>query len=270
MTGKRPGENIPAELTEFMPGPCGAGYADSRYLQYRINEKIMDPQTLPVEVQNVYNKIKNQYKVGFEPLQLGDVRLNLLTVSDLEQLLEGKDALQDVSNFPFWVKLWESAIVLAQFLANQQYGDGTTMLELGAGLGAPGLAAAAAGCSVTLTDYEELILDFERVSAAASGLDKVEFAMLDWKNPPEMKRYDIIVGAEILFREEFFEPLLNVMRKTLKPDGVIYLAHDSKRQSLKPFLQMAEAEYAIAASKRTLKSLEEDKVILLNRLTPRK
>lgn len=230
----------------------------------------MDPQTLPAAEQDLYRTIKEQYTVGFEPLSFGGIRLNLLAVNDLEQLLEGKDALKNVADFPFWVKLWEAAIVMGQFLAGQKYGEDASLLELGAGLGVPGLAAAAAGCSVTLSDYEDLILDFERVSAAASGLDNVEFAMLDWKNPPEMKQYDIIVGAEILFREEFFEPLLHVMRKMLKPDGVIYLAHDIKRQSLKPFLELAEAEYTIAASKKTLKSLEEDKVILLNRLTPRK
>lgn len=230
----------------------------------------MDPQTLPATEQAIYKKIADQYKVGFEPLQLGDIRLNLLAIKDLEQLLEGKNALKDVSNFPFWVKLWESAIVLAQLLVGQKYDGNTRMLELGAGLGVPGLAAAAAGCSVTLSDYEELILDFERVNAAASGLDNVSFEMLDWLNPPEMEQYDIIVGAEILFREEFFSPLLNIMRKALKPEGVIYLAHDVKRKSLKPFLQMAEAEYNIAVSKRTLKSLEEDKEILLNRLTPKK
>ncbi|NOX80758.1 MAG: methyltransferase domain-containing protein, partial [Deltaproteobacteria bacterium] len=154
-------------------------------------------------------------------------------------------------------------------LTGQELETGTTMLELGAGLGAPGLAAAAAGCTVTLSDYEERILDFERVSAAASKLDNVGFEMLDWKNPPDLPRFDIVAGAEILFREEFFAPLLDVLRRTLKPDGVVYLAHDAKRNSLKPFLEMAEAEYKISASKRTLKSLDEDKVIVLNRLIPR-
>ncbi len=230
----------------------------------------MDPQTLPAGAQELYQKIKKEYQIGFEPLQFGDTRLNLLTVSDLEALLDGKDALKNVSDFPFWVKLWEAAIVLAQFLGAQNFEKGTQLLELGAGLGAPGLAAAASGCDVTLSDYEELILDFERVSAAASKLDNVDCMMLDWKNPPDMKRYDIIVGAEILFREEFFEPLLDVMRKTLKPDGVIYLAHDIRRKSLQPFLEMAQEEYNIAASKKTLRSLEEDKVVIMNRLVPKK
>jgi len=229
----------------------------------------MDPQTLPAPEKELYGKIRQQYKVGFEPLQVGEVRLNLLTITDLEPLLEGRDPLKNPSEFPFWVRLWEAAIVLAQYLAGQKHAPGTRLLELGAGLGAPGLAAAAAGCSVTLTDYEQHILDFERISAAASRLEDVRFDILDWKNPPEMERYDIVTGAEILFREEFFEPLLEVMRRALKPGGVIYLAHDIRRQSLKPFLQMAEAEYSIAASKRTLKSYDDDKVILLNRLTPK-
>lgn len=229
----------------------------------------MDPQTLPAAAQAVYQKIKKEYRVAFEPLELGPVRLNLLKVTDLEPLLTGKDPLKDPSTFPFWVKLWEAAIVLAQYLAAQKFAPGTRLLELGAGLGAPGLAAAAAGCSVTLTDYEEQILDFERVSAAASKVRDVTCEMLDWKNPPPMERFDIIVGAEILFREEFFAPLLQVIRGALKPGGVVYLAHDIRRQSLRPFLEMAEAEYAIAASKRTLRSLDEDREILLNRLTPR-
>lgn len=154
-------------------------------------------------------------------------------------------------------------------MVNLRPAPGTTVLELGAGLGAPGLTAAALGCAVTLTDYEEIILDFEKVSAAASKLDQVRFSLLDWLNPPEMERYDIILGAEVLFRDEFFQPLLSVLRRALKPNGAIYLAHDIKRKSVPPFLQLAEKEYAISASKRVLRSLEQDKEILLTRLTPR-
>jgi predicted nicotinamide N-methyase len=228
----------------------------------------MDPQTLPAEEQALYQKIRKEYQVAFEPLAVGPVRLNLLTVTDLEPLLEGKDPLKDPTTFPFWVKLWEAAIVLARYLALQKFAPGTRLLELGAGLGAPGLAAAAVGCEVTLSDYEETILEFERVSAAASKVH-VACRLLDWKNPPAMDRYDVIVGAEILFREEFFAPLLQVIRAALKPGGVVYLAHDARRQSLRPFLEMAADEYAIAASKNTLRSLDEDRVILLNRLTPK-
>jgi methylase of polypeptide subunit release factors len=66
------------------------------------------------------------------------------------------------------------------------YPPGQPCWSLGAGLGAPGLTAAAAGFQVTLTDYEEMILDFQRISAAASKLDTVQFSLLDWLDPPEM------------------------------------------------------------------------------------
>lgn len=232
----------------------------------------MDPQTLPAEEQAVYQRIKKEYNVAFEPLQLGDYRLNLLRATDLEQILDGKDPLKNPSEFPFWVKLWESSIVLGKLLVDTPHAKGTSVLELGAGMGVPGLAAAAAGYQVTLTDYEEHILDFERVSAAASGLpaDSVRFELLDWLKPPAMERYDVVVGAEVLFREEFFQPLLGVIKKSLKPGGVVYLAHDIGRKSVKPFLEMAQRDYAISASKRRLKSLDQDKEILLTRLVPKK
>jgi 2-polyprenyl-3-methyl-5-hydroxy-6-metoxy-1,4-benzoquinol methylase len=230
----------------------------------------MDPQTLPADSQELYRQIKKQYKVGFESLKLNDdLKLYLLKITDLEQVLAGKDPLKNPSEFPFWIRLWEAAIVLSRFMVTLAPAPGSTVLELGAGLGAPGLTAAALGCSVTLSDYEEMILNFEQVSAAASGLDNVRFEILDWLDPPEIERYDIILGAEILFREEFFEPLLDIIRHTLKPDGTVYMAHDSKRKSVQPFLKKAEKEYNIAASRRLLKSLDEDKEILLTRLTPR-
>ena len=229
----------------------------------------MDPHFLPAEALALYNTIKDRYQVAFEPFRVRDHQLQLLKITDLEQILEGKDPLKDVSSFPFWIRLWEAAIVLSEFIAGQPPKNQTTLLELGAGLGAPGLVAAAAGYQVTLSDYEQLILDFERINAAASRLENVSFTMLDWLKPPEMERYDVIIGAEILFREEFFQPLLGVLRRALKPDGVVYLAHDVQRRSLQPFLTVAEKEYTIAATRKRLKSLAGDKHIILTRLRPR-
>ena len=230
----------------------------------------MDPQTLSPEAQALYQKVKKQYKVAFEPLKVQGHLLNILKVTDLEQVLAGKDPLKDASSFPFWIKIWEASLVLADLLASLPDRKDKTLLELGAGLGVPGLTAAAAGFQVTLSDYEELILDFERINAAASNLSELSFSLLDWKNPPAMQQFDILAGAEILFREEFFEPLLQVMAKSIKPDGVIYLSHDIRRKSLQPFLHLAERDYHIAATQRRLQSHEDEKTIVLTRLKPRR
>lgn len=234
-----------------------------------LKELPMDLQTLPAEARALYEDIRARCRTRFEPFTVGPQRLNILRMTDLEEILDGGNPLADVSAFPFWVKIWEASLVLADLLVRLPEARDKTLLELGAGLAVPGLAAAKAGMRVSLSDYQDRILDFQRVSAAASGVS-ADFLLLDWKNPPEeLPRFDILAGAEILFREEFFEPLLRIMERALKPEGVVYLAHDERRMSLHPFLKLAEPDYHIAVSKKRLKCLEKDAFVLLARLTPR-
>ena len=160
-------------------------------------------------------------------------------------------------------------MVLADLVAATPPKPGQTLLELGAGMASPGLAAAAAGYQVTLSDYEPFILDFQRVSAAASNLKGIEFKLIDWTKPPALKPFDTIIGAEILFREEFFEPLLQVFRKLLAPGGSILLAHDIRRKSVPLFLNRAAEEYKIGVMQRRIKTPDEEITILVNRLVPK-
>lgn len=230
----------------------------------------MDVTSLPEKAQKVLKRIRKKYKVGFEPLRVRDIELKLLQVTDLEHLLAGKDPFADVSNFPFWVKLWEASLLLADVIASTPAKKGMSLLELGAGLGAPGLVAAAKGYKVTLSDYEPHILDFQRVSAAANGLDGIDFRIIDWKEPKEMPQFDRIIGAEILFRDEFFDPLLKVFNRYLAPDGEIYIAHDARRKSVPQFLSLAAKEYNVAVSPRKMRSDDQEITILINRLIRKK
>ncbi len=221
---------------------------------------------MPAEELALYTSLRKQLKLAFEPLKVQDYRLNLLKCTDLEQILEGKDPLKDVSAFPLWIRLWEAAIVLANYFAGQKPQPGTSLLELGAGLGASGLVAAAAGYEVTLTDFEERIQQFQRINAAASNLSGVRFEFLDWFKPSDIGQYDVIAGSEILYRDEFFEPLIHIFKTALRPGGVIVLSHDAGRRNIAPFFELAQQDFRISVVKRTLKSLEGDKVILLARL----
>ncbi len=135
----------------------------------------MNANDLPGKAAEIYKKIRRKHKVAFETLKLNDKEIKILQVTDLESLLAGKDPFKDVSEFPFWVRLWEASLILSHVVAALPPGNGTKFLELGAGLGAPGLTAAACGYDVTLSDYEKHILDFQRVSAAANGFDNVDF-----------------------------------------------------------------------------------------------
>jgi predicted nicotinamide N-methyase len=228
----------------------------------------MDIRTLPDEERKIYNKIRKKYKLTFDRLKIGERTIRLLKIADLEEFLDGKDPFANVSEFPFWIRLWDSAMILSYVLAGQKNCAGRTLLELGAGLGAPGLAAAASGFEVTISDYEDIIMDFQKVSAAASGLSGIRFAHLDWLDPGEIGSFDVLAGAEILFREEFFQPLLNVFKTCLNPGGEIYLAHDARRQSLPRFLELAKNNFEIGTKKQVIKKADGEIAIIINRLRP--
>jgi len=226
----------------------------------------MDIRTLPEHERQIYNNIREKYSLTFDSLKVSGNTVRILKVADLEEFLDGKDPLADVSEFPFWIRLWDAAMILSYVLGAQTETKGKRLLELGAGLGAPGLAAAAAGFDVTLSDYEDIIMDFQKVSAAASGLTNVEFSHLDWLTPPEIEPFDVLAGAEILFRDEFFEPLLNIFKTCLKPDGLIYLAHDSKRQSLGKFLKIAQADFDISLKEQSFIRDGQKVTVIVNSL----
>jgi predicted nicotinamide N-methyase len=230
----------------------------------------MDIHTLPESERQIYNRIKSKYKLTFDRFEVGEKRFRLLKIADLEEFLDGKDPFANVSEFPFWIRLWDAAMVLAYVLGSQRDTEGKRLLELGAGLGAPGLAAAAAGYTVTLSDYEDIIMDFQRVSAAASGLKEIDFVHLDWLQPQTLAPFDVLVGAEILFRDTFFQPLLDIFSTLLKPDGTIFLAHDATRQSLPKFLKLADKDFDIAFKKQTIKRDGKERTIIVNRLRHKK
>lgn len=226
----------------------------------------MDIQNLPAQERQIYDRIRAKYRLTFDRLKIGGNNLRLLKIADLAEFLDGKDPFANVSEFPFWVRLWDAAMVLAYVLGSQKDVAGKQLLELGAGLGAPGLAAAAAGYQVTISDYEDIIMDFQRVSAAASGLKGINFIHLDWLAPPDLGRFDVLVGAEILFRESFFMPLLRIFKQYLQKDGMIFLAHDATRQSLPKFLQIAQQDFDISLKKQTITRDGKERTIILNRL----
>ena len=91
------------------------------------------------------------------------------------------------------------------------------MLELGSGCGLPGLAAWRAGASaVWLTDLPENVARLREVTQhnhGASGCVRVE--PLDWTQPlpPAIvqTRFDLVLGADIVFWPALFDPLLTVL-----------------------------------------------------------
>jgi ribosomal protein L11 methylase PrmA len=125
---------------------------------------------------------------------------------------------------PYGLELWPASLMLAEAILCGERGDGRTALELGCGVGLVSIAATLAGWHVHATDHDPMALRFAQANAERNGVTVREFGRLDWRNPPEGRRYDRIFGADILYQLIDHEPILSCIGRLLAPDGTAMLA----------------------------------------------
>lgn len=213
----------------------------------------------------------NKLQLDASPIRIGDNTLDLLTVTNIEPLLlelEKKDKTT-LASFPYWIKIWESSIVLAAYLAEQTMDKNRTVLELGAGMGVVGLFLAAAGHPVTLTDCNPDALALLKKNAERNGLTSVTVRQLDWNHFESPGSFDIVCGAELVYRQADIQPAMTAVRKSIKPEGTVYLAHDIKRLSMIDFLAEAGKHFEIAHTGKSMTMGGEKKQVVIHIMTPK-
>ncbi len=120
------------------------------------------------------------------------------------------------------------------------------MLELGAGLGLPGLAAAMGGARVTVTDWAPEAVRAAEVNAAHNGLE-VEALVVDWRAPAALVArapWDLVLAADVLYEERNGDALLPLLPR-LAPE---VLLADPDRAVAAPFLEAAAADWTITTT----------------------
>src|SRR5437762_5099008 len=75
---------------------------------------------------------------------------------------------------PYWADLWPAARMLAKAILREPWSDGLHALEVGCGLGLPGIAALARGLRVTFSDYDATALHFAALNSRLNGFNDFE------------------------------------------------------------------------------------------------
>lgn len=160
--------------------------------------------------------------------RFGDVEVALVRPADPDRMLDEPSAVEWNNRddyMPYWAYLWPGATMLAEGVAARVWPEGTRALEIGCGLGMAGLVAAAKGCRVLFTDYDETPLEYVRRSVRANGFpeDRCRIGMLDWRElPPE--RYPLVLGADVLYERKLVPLVLNLIATMLEPGGIALVA----------------------------------------------
>jgi 2-polyprenyl-3-methyl-5-hydroxy-6-metoxy-1,4-benzoquinol methylase len=203
--------------------------------------------------------IEEKYELELMPITIGGKTLNLYAITNWDVFVDHLASKGEgyVKNFPFWVKIWEASIVLTDHLAGIRLDKTKEILEIGAGMGITGLFLGAFGHKVTITDYEDDALELLRMNVEHNGLDNVSVKKLDWNNPDVTGKYDVICGSELIYNESFIEPVINLFKKYLRPNGMVFLSHEVQRKCLVQFIGMVPGRFEMENVVKTMKGEKE-------------
>ena len=171
---------------------------------------------------------KSRYPVHFENVSVGDQSLQVLQIRDMEAYIESLASAtrngQEL-DLPFWAKIWPTSILLSHVLSSSYAVNDLDVLEIGAGVGVCGLVAALQGARVVITDYHPDALLFARINVLKNSLqNQVHLAAADFTVDSLDRRFQRIIGSEVLYREESYAPLVAFLQNHLQPGGEILLA----------------------------------------------
>lgn len=206
-----------------------------------------------------------RYQTETRESVIGSRPFRFFVPTSLEPFLNQEDLLHQ---FPLWAKIWEASLVLAHRLATTPPTEGQRWLELGAGLGVVGIVAAAFQHDVTITEYDPDALNFIRANAELNGCKPRDVLRLDWRQPDLRKRFDRIVGSELIYNEKDFPALGDLFHVLLKPEGEILLAGEIRRTN-QAFLDLMQKDYHIEIARNALRSDEDRITVLMTRMRPK-
>ncbi len=187
-----------------------------------------------------YGLAQTRYMIGSRAFDITHIENTDTLLNDL--IARGADDPEVLDErLPYWSEIWPSAIALSPFILESGLIEPSDqVIELGCGLGLPGIAAATQSERVLLTDYQEDALLFSRLNGLQNLDREIETAHLDWRNPQIARKADILLAADIVYEERFFAPILQTFDRFLTTNGHIMLSEPGRALAKPFFASLAE------------------------------
>jgi len=176
-----------------------------------------------------------------DQIELAGRTLSLLRPPSADALID-EDAFDEDEFLPYWAELWPSGLALARAVGALAL-DRVRVLELGAGLGLPSLAAAARGADVLATDWAEDAVELLLRNAERNGIG-LRAEVVRWDRPEPLLRgapWPLVLGADLLYERRNADALLELLPQL----GADVLLADPGRPFARGFLERAAARWEI-------------------------
>jgi predicted nicotinamide N-methyase len=143
--------------------------------------------------------------------------------------------------FPFWAKLWPSAIALLNVLQKHpNWIKDKNVLELGAGIGLPSLMMAGITRSIQISDYNLDAVALLQNNIEHLELENTEALQLDWNNLPENIQPEVLILSDVNYDPTQFETLTKLIEKFIH-QGCTVILSTPQRIMASPFVNSISA-----------------------------
>ena len=186
------------------------------------------------------HRIRRRFSVLTETVNVGPLTLEFTRIEDPNRVLDevaaeedrlekvkGQRVSEDQLHLPYWAELWDSAMGMGQYLVKHSRHP-LSVLDLGCGMGLSGTVAAAMGHRVVFADLEAPALLFARLNSLPWGR-RVRARRLDWRKDRLGERFDLILGADILYERKQWDHLEPFWREHLAEHGSVLLGEPGRQ-----------------------------------------
>jgi predicted nicotinamide N-methyase len=176
-----------------------------------------------------------------ETVELAGRPMTLLRPAGADELID-EEAFDEEEFLPYWAELWPSGVALAHAVGALEL-RGSRVLELGAGLGLPSLAAALRGGDVLATDWAADAVELLRLNAGRNRVG-LRVERVRWDDPEPLVAqapWGLVLGADLLYERRNADQLLELLPRL---GGDVLLA-DPGRPFAKGFLERVSASWDV-------------------------
>lgn len=169
-------------------------------------------------------------RIVVEDVDVGGRTIKISKPATPEQLLDLKSVEEAYAldeYMPYWATIWPVAVQLSSAILRETFPPGARAIEIGCGLGLPGIAALMAGLDVTFSDYDETAVRFAGENARLNGFSRYTLLPMDWRHPTS-ERFDVVIASDLVYEARLVEPIAEVLDKLIAPGGRILLADQNR------------------------------------------
>jgi predicted nicotinamide N-methyase len=169
--------------------------------------------------------------------------LIVTAAADLEALLLTD---REIEKPPYWAVLWPAGAALAAHLQSQRGLVRKVTLELGCGVGLPGIVARLRGARVLQTDLFPEAVALARWNARRNGAGGIRSVVMDWRHWSLRGRFDLIFASDVLYDRALHAPLRAILETNLAARGEAWLADPGRPLALEFAARLEAAGWSVA------------------------